>query len=263
MITNVENEMRYVTVEDVEYVPGFTRNLSHVNLEKKSIRLSYAGTKRYLTSKCGTRIVEVKSGGDILVVRGDLSGALANANLVCSVVENQEHVSEALHEDTLYKWHKRFGHQSYDASKALAAKPITGKLTDRERPTCITCAEGKQTKNRLSKKDSGERAPTDGVGRVICSNLKPITPADREKNRYLVNFIVYKTNYCRICLARTKDEAEVAKKFLHFVGHFERRFDCRVQLLRTYGGGEYKNIDLFCERSGIARQRTEADNIED
>jgi hypothetical protein len=60
--------------------------------------LSYDGAKRYFTSKGGTRIVEVMSEGDILVVRGELSGTLANANLVCSVVENQEHVSEAVHE---------------------------------------------------------------------------------------------------------------------------------------------------------------------
>ncbi len=113
---------------------------------------------------------------------------------MCSVVENQQHVSEAVHEDTLYNWHKRFGHQSYDTIEALAAKPSTGiKLTDRERPTCITYAEGKQTKNRQSRKDSGEHAPTDSVGGVICSDLKgPITPADREKKRFLVNFIDYK-----------------------------------------------------------------------
>jgi hypothetical protein len=41
-------------------------------------------------------------------------------------------------------------------------------------------------------------------------------------------------------------------KFEHFVGHFERRFDCRVRVLRTDGGGEYADIDLFCELTGIA-----------
>jgi hypothetical protein len=62
----------------------------------------------------------------------------------------------------------------------------------------------------------------------------------------LVNFIDHKTNFCRIFLAKTKDEA--AKKFMHFVGYFERRYDCRIQVLRTDGGGEYVNVDLFCER---------------
>ncbi len=123
----------------------------------------------------------------------------------------------------------------------------------------MTCAEGKQTKNKQSKKDSGENSPIARIGGVICSDLKgPITPVDREKNRYLVNFIDHKTNYCRIFLAMTKDEA--GKKFEHFVGHFERQLECRVRVLRTDGGGGYVNIDLFCERTGIARQRTEADN---
>jgi hypothetical protein len=53
---------------------------------------------------------------------------------------------------------------------------------------------------------------------------------------------------------------EAAKKLEHLVGHFERQFDCRVCVLRTDGGGEYVNIDLLCERTGIARQRIEADN---
>ena len=47
---------------------------------------------------------------------------------------------------------------------------------------------------------------------------------------------------------------------MHFAGHFERRFDCRIQYLRTDGGGEYANVDLFCQKAGIARQKTEADN---
>jgi hypothetical protein len=84
----------------------------------------------------------------------------------------------------------------------------------------MTCAGGKQTKNKQSKKDSGENSPVDRIGGVICSDLKgPITPVDREKSRYLTNFIDHKTNYCRIFLAKTKDEA--ANKFEHFVGHFE------------------------------------------
>jgi hypothetical protein len=63
MTTQVCDEMRYVTIKDAEYVREFTRNLlSYVNLEKKEIRLSYDGAKRYL-SKGGTRIVEATSEG--------------------------------------------------------------------------------------------------------------------------------------------------------------------------------------------------------
>jgi hypothetical protein len=50
------------------------------------------------------------------------------------------------------------------------------------------------------------------------------------------------------------------KEVSEFVGHFERRFDYPIQMLSTNRGGEYANIDLFCSRSDIARQRTEAYN---
>ena len=82
-----------------------------------------------------------------------------------------------------------------------------------------------------------------------------MTPKDRNGNRYMVNFIDHKTNYCRIFLAKKKDQA--AKKFEHFVSYFENQFNCRIRVLRTDGGGEYMNVDLFCKSTGIARELTE------
>ena len=125
--------------------------------------------------------------------------------------------------------------------------------------TCITCAQSKQTKNKQNQKDSGQNAPIDCIGGVICSYLKgPLTPADRLGNRYLIDFIDYKTNYCRVFLAQTKDAA--ANKFENFLVLFERRFECRIAVLRTDGGGEYQNVDLFCKSTGVARQVNEARN---
>ena len=49
----------------------------------------------------------------------------------------------------------------------------------------------------------------------------------------MVNFIDHKTNYTRVFLARTKDQA--AKKFEHFLVFFEKRFDCRIHVLRIDG----------------------------
>jgi hypothetical protein len=37
----------------------------------------------------------------------------------------------------------------------------------------------------------------------------------------------------------------------------EWRFDIQIQLLRTDGGLEYKNIDLFYQKTGVARQLNE------
>uniref|UniRef100_A0AAV1UP75 Integrase catalytic domain-containing protein n=1 Tax=Peronospora matthiolae TaxID=2874970 RepID=A0AAV1UP75_9STRA len=66
------------------------------------------------------------------------------------------------------------------------------------------------------------------------------------------------SNYCRVFLAPTKDTS--AKKFEHFMTFFERRFNCRIHVLRTDGGGEYANVDLFCKSTGAARQISEARN---
>ena len=85
-----------------------------------------------------------------------------------------------------------------------------------------------------------------------------MTPQDRLQNRYLVSFVDHKSNYYRIFLARKKDAAE--KQFEAFLGHFEKRFGFRIHVLRTDGGGEYANIDLFCKRTGVSRQISEARN---
>lgn len=83
-----------------------------------------------------------------------------------------------------------------------------------------------------------------------------MTPAGRLDNRYLVNFVEHKSNYCRVFLAKTEDVA--AQNVKHFL-FFEKRFVCCVHALRTDGGGEHKTLDLFKE-TGVARQTREARN---
>ena len=142
----------------------------------------------------------------------------------------------------------------------MARDPASGiVITDRKRLTCISCAQGKKTKNVQSKKETGANSPIDRVGGVICSDLKgSMTPKDRLHNLYFVNFVDHKSNYCHVFLVPTKDKA--AKKFEHFLAFFERQFDCRIHVLRTDGGGEYANVDLSCKRTGVARQISEARN---
>ena len=85
-----------------------------------------------------------------------------------------------------------------------------------------------------------------------------MTPQDRRGNRYLINFVDHKSNYARIFLGKTKDQA--AKQFEHFLAFFEKRFDCKVHVLRTDGGAEYTNVDWFCRKNGVERQISEPGN---
>ncbi|POM71675.1 Hypothetical protein PHPALM_11725 [Phytophthora palmivora] len=59
-------------------------------------------------------------------------------------------------------------------------------------------------------------------------------------------------------LAKTKDQA--AKHYEQFLTWFEKLFGCKVRVLRTDGGAGYNNVDEFCKRSGVARQKGEARN---
>ncbi|KAE8895634.1 hypothetical protein PF005_g191 [Phytophthora fragariae] len=167
---------------------------------------------------------------------------------------------ESVQYDTLMVFYVHFGHLSYDTIERIAKDPASGiAITSHERSRCTTCAEGKQTRADQPKKDTGVDAPVYRVGGVICSDLKgPITPRDRRGNRYLVNFVDHKTNYCRIVLAKMKDQA--AKYFEDFLIYFEKRFECKVHVLRTEGGAEYNNVDEFCKKSGVARQKSEVKN---
>ena len=183
--------------------------------------------------------------------------------ILTEVANNADRNEAILHEtqpSSLYDLDRRLGHLNYDAVEKLARDPASGIiLTDRHRGNCLTCTQGKQSKNRQPKHDTGANSPIDRIGGVICSDLKgPMTPRDRLGNRYMIKFVDHKSNYVKVFLAKTKDKA--AKVFAEFLVFFEKRFDCRIYVLRTDSGGEYANIDLFCKLSGVARQRSEARN---
>lgn len=74
----------------------------------------------------------------------------------------------------------------------------------------------------------------------------------------MINFVDHASDYCRVFVARKKDQA--AKIFEHFLAFFERSFDCKVHILRTDGGGEYRNVDMLCKEIGVTRQVSEAGN---
>ena len=110
--------------------------------------------------------------------------------------ESPDETDADLQMSSLLHFHQRLGHLSYDSIERMAKDPASGiKLTDTKRPTCISCDQGKQTKNFQLRKDTGANSSIDRIGGVICSNLKSsMTPKDRLGNNYLVNFIDHKTN---------------------------------------------------------------------
>ena len=256
------DEWNSVCVKEIEVVPGMpVRILSYAKLERNGAYLNYEQDKRWLKDrKSGDKICRVYRVRNNLVVverkemqQCDVISAVMDA--ISSVTERERDTAPIV--GTLAELHVKLGHLAYETIERMARDQGCGiKLTDHKRVICVTCAQGKQTRSQQPKNDTGRNAPTDRLGGVICSDLKgPITPHDRQGNRYLVNFVDYKSNYCRVFLAKTKEQA--AQKFRDFLLWFEKRFDCRVHVLRTDGGLEYSNIDAFCRKQGVRRQISE------
>ncbi len=95
-------------------------------------------------------------------------------DLICSALTEQDH--PGVDEVRLYPFYVHLGNQSYTAIEELVSN-----------------------RNSQSKQDSGKNVPINRIGGVIFSELNdPITPNDRNGNRYMIKFIDYKTNYCRV-----------------------------------------------------------------
>ncbi|GMF57079.1 unnamed protein product [Phytophthora fragariaefolia] len=164
-----------------------------------------------------------------------------------------------VHRDTLMGLHQRFGHLGFNTVERIARDPLSGiAITDHTRRVCVTCAEGKQTKRKQSKKTAGARANRHRGMRHLQPLKRASDSARSQRKRYLVNFVDHRSNYCRVFASKAKDEA--TRKFRDFLVFFEKRFSCKEHVLRTDGGGEYRTVELFCQQNGVARQVSEASN---
>ncbi|POM64836.1 Integrase catalytic core protein [Phytophthora palmivora] len=195
---------------NVYYAADVVHNLlSYGSLDAMGYSLVQRGGRRVLAAKDGERVVfDVDLRKNVLVVEGTVVKVnKAPAEVIMSALSGEAHSADNFPPDvqqgTLVEFHKRLGHLNYDSVERLARDPSSGiALTDHKRVNRLTCAEGKQSKGRQSRKDSGAHSPTYRIGGVICSDLKgPMKPRDR-------------------FLAKTKDQA--VKKFEHFLVFFDK-----------------------------------------
>jgi hypothetical protein len=184
-------EEHVVELTNVYFAKDVVHNLiSYGLLDKRGFGLTQRAGRRVVAAKDSGRVAfDVEMHRNVLVVpatvasRHELPSDVIMAALSQELADLAE-VSSEVQKGTLVDFHKRLGHLSYDSVERLAKEPSSGiQLTNHKRVNCLTCAEGKQTKNRQSKEDTGAHSPIDRVGGVICSDLKgPMTPKDRLGN---------------------------------------------------------------------------------
>jgi len=261
--SKVGDEVVDVTLSEVHYAECLPHNLmSYGLLEEKGCRIEYDGVNKFVQTSGNDRVFQVGTEERVLVVRTSFTASDSGHEGEIEHLYAAHELEPAKdHEDSLMNFHIRLGHLCYDSVERLAKTPGSGiKLTDRSRPQCLTCANGKQAKSAQPKTDSGANAPIDRIGGVICSDIKgPMTPRDRNGNRYMISFVDHKSNYCRVFLAKTKSQA--ADMFQHFMAFFERQFNCKIHILRTDGGKEYTKTDIFCKYTGIGQAEDRAVHV--
>nr|CCA24799.1 hypothetical protein PITG_16835 [Albugo laibachii Nc14] len=154
--------------------------------------------------KEGVAVMDVECGNNVFFVEfydEKFLGCGSSTDGIMTVLAKSEHESDLnIRCGTLVESHRRLCHLFYDTIIKMARDPASGiKFSDTKRESCLACAQGRQTKNVQTNKDTGKNSPIDVIGGVICSDLKgPMTPRDRLGNRYLVNFIDHRSNYCRV-----------------------------------------------------------------
>lgn len=203
-----------VDLSEVHYAENLADNIiSYGVLEERGVYLERHGNHSYVVRQADKmKIFEVfrRNNDPTLDVKCELTKD-ERARGVSSAVQKVNNEDDgAVTETTLLELHQRLGNLAYDTVLRMTDSARSRvRLTDRSRPTCLTCVQGKQSKNNQSKKDTGKNAPIGKLGGVIGSNIEgPMTPKDSRGNRYLINFVDYSTNYVRVFVAKNKVEAK-------------------------------------------------------
>ncbi|KAG2762093.1 hypothetical protein PC129_g921 [Phytophthora cactorum] len=131
-------------------------------LDEKGYALKCVGGQQVVAAKCGGRVAfDVDLRRNVLVVCGCVEKRQEHASevIMAALTEAAARLTDELGDvqrGTLMEIHRRLGNLSYDAIERLPRDPNTGiVLTAHRRVNCLTCAEGKPTKNRQSPRDSG------------------------------------------------------------------------------------------------------------
>ena len=152
LILTAMGQRRVVTITDVYYAHGLNHNLlSYGVLDQKGYTLARRGTQRVLTSADRKHVIfDIDLMKNVLTVHAKLrKNPSSERNVVMSAIGGEERSAQDLpviaQQGSLFEFYKRLGHLHYDAIERLAKDPDSGiSLTDRARPSCLTCAQGKQ-----------------------------------------------------------------------------------------------------------------------
>lgn len=225
-----------IQVENVLYVPELATDLLSVSQIIKK----------------GCNVQCNKEGSKIFNKNNQL---IASAKLINNMYRLNTHCVPAyissVKDNDFYLWHQRMAHLNFEDLNKLSEATGVEKLKNDGKVICITCQEGKQTRNYFSSEGSRAKEKLELVHSDVCG---PMEVPSLGGACYFVTFIDDFTGKVFVYLLSNK--SEVFKKFKEFKTFVENQLSTTIKIFRTDNGREYLSNDFqtFLKKSGIAHQ---------
>lgn len=143
-------------------------------------------------------------------------------------------------------WHRALGHTSVSKTKNLV-KGIDIK-GNKEVDACEVCIKAKLCRKPFLTERHRANKPLEIIHSDICG---PIGMESWDGYKYFKPFLDDYTNFIKIYLLKTKDEA--FSKIINYINLCENHFNSKVKTFRCDNGGEYTSnrFKKYCEDKGI------------
>ncbi|KAK1415001.1 hypothetical protein QVD17_30770 [Tagetes erecta] len=198
--------------------------------------------------KNGTHVAFGGDAGGKITGEGTVSNGIdAETKTTCLIA----HASN----DESQLWHRRLGHSNFrNMNRLVTGNHAVGILSKKFSTTdlCPACLKGKH--HRMSFKSKQENSISKPLQMLHMDLFGPTNVQSIGKKSYCFVIIDNFTRFSWVYFLHVKSEtAELLKEFIIKV---ENQLDCKVKILRSDNGTEFKNsnVDLFCAEKGIARQ---------
>lgn len=225
-----------ISINNVQLVPGISANLLSVS------QLVHKGFT-VIFDKSGCRIID--GAGEVCA-----TAKMVNNVFKLNVIQSQCLLANGNDDNNL--WHRRMGHLNQRSLIELSKGLVTGiNFKPMVDGACISCLEGKQTRNPFPKKGSRAKSLLQLVHSDLCG---PMESKSLGGAKYFLTFI---DDFSRkVFVYIIKSKSEVKAKFTEFKAMVENQMDKTIKAIRTDNGLEYCNEELggHLRKAGIRHQ---------
>lgn len=178
--------------------------------------------------------------------------------------DSEEFAGKAREVLSIDELHRRMGHVSHSAARALVQKKLVSgiELDESSKATvCESCEWAKGVRKEIQKTRDGDRAVA--IGDEVHSDLWGPAPVETiNRKEYYVSFTDDHSRYTHLFLLRTKDETFDA--YVTYEALMKTQYNVQIKKLHTDRGGEYLSNEFsdHLAKAGTVRQLTVHDTPE-